>query len=77
MYGESGTGKELIFSQVVLSAQLSFAVIPLVQFTSEREKMGSFVNGWMTRTIAWLVAATIAGLNVYLVYTTLFHGPVR
>ena len=75
-YGESGTGKLLIFSQVVLSIQLSFAVIPLIQFTSDREKMGPFVNGAMTKTIGWLMAVAIAGLNAYLVYTTIFpkHG---
>jgi manganese transport protein len=71
IFGERGTGKLLIFSQVILSAQLSFAVIPLIHFTSNREKMGPFVNGPVTRTIGWLIAAIIAGLNAYLVYTTL------
>ena len=72
-YGEHGTEKLLIFSQVVLSAQLSFAVIPLIQFTSNKNKMGPFVNGPVTKTIGWLIALVIAGLNAYLVYTTLFH----
>ena len=74
LYGERGTGRLLIFSQVVLSAQLSFAVIPLIQFTSNRAKMGPFVNGTMTKAIGWSIAALIAGLNAYLVVTTLFPG---
>ena len=72
-YGMAGTGKLLIFSQVVLSVQLSFAVIPLIQFTSDRAKMGRFVNGAATRTFGWLLAAVIFGLNSYLVYTTFRH----
>ena len=75
LYGESGTEKLLIFSQVVLSAQLSFAVIPLVQFTGDKGKMGPFVNGWATRTIGWGIAAAIGALNAYLIYTTLFPKP--
>ena len=71
LYGMAGTGKLLIFSQVVLSVQLSFAVIPLVQFTGDRLKMGRFVNGWATRTIGWTLAVVIFGLNSYLVYATL------
>ena len=73
LYGMAGTGKLLIFSQVVLSVQLSFAVIPLVQFTSDRLKMGRFVNGWATRTLGWTLAVIIFGLNSYLVYTTFKH----
>lgn len=76
-YGASGTGKLIVFSQVVLSVQLSFAVVPLMQFTSDRQKMGPFVNGRMTKLIGWSIAASIAGLNAYLVYTTvpaLFRG---
>ncbi|HLJ57222.1 MAG TPA: Nramp family divalent metal transporter [Chthonomonadaceae bacterium] len=69
-YGEAGTGRLLIGSQVVLSVQLSFAVIPLVQFTSSRAKMGPFVNGTLTRLAGWTTAAVIAGLNAYLVYVT-------
>ena len=63
--GESATGRLMIFSQVVLSVQLSFAVIPLVVFTSDRELMGRFVNGPGMKTAAWAVAAVIAVLNVY------------
>lgn len=75
VYGEAGTGKLLVFSQVVLSAQLSFAVIPLVQFTSDRRKMGPFVNGPWVKVLGWTVACVIAGLNVYLVGVALFGGP--
>ncbi|MDQ2798426.1 MAG: Nramp family divalent metal transporter, partial [Armatimonadota bacterium] len=70
LYGMKGTGKLLIFSQVVLSVQLSFAVIPLVQFTCDRAKMGPFVNGWATKAIGAILAAVILGLNTYLVYAT-------
>ena len=73
LYGMAGTGKLLIFSQVVLSVQLSFAVIPLIQFTSDKAKMGRFVNGWATRATGWILAAVIFGLNSYLVYATFKH----
>ncbi|WP_128543192.1 Nramp family divalent metal transporter [Larkinella soli] len=66
LYGEHGTSELLVFSQVVLSVQLSFAVVPLVQFTSDRLKMGPFVNPrWLT-ALSWTVAALIIGLNVIL-----------
>jgi manganese transport protein len=69
-YGEGGTAKLLILSQVILSLQLSFAVVPLVVFTSDRAKMGSFVNpGWL-KTIAWLAALVIAALNAWLLVQT-------
>jgi manganese transport protein len=70
LYGESGTAKLLILSQVVLSLQLSFAVFPLVMFTSDKRKMGEFVNAWPTKAAAWTVAVCIAGLNVWLLYLT-------
>ncbi|HVP65390.1 MAG TPA: Nramp family divalent metal transporter [candidate division Zixibacteria bacterium] len=66
IYGEHGTARLLIFSQVVLSMQLSFAVVPLVMFTSDRRKMGEFVNGPLLKTLAWTSAVLIAGLNVWL-----------
>ena len=70
LYGESGTAKLLILSQVILSLQLSFAVFPLVMFTSERAKMGEFVNpGWL-KTLAFAVAFLIASLNVWLLFQT-------
>jgi manganese transport protein len=78
LYGERGTGQLLIFSQVVLSLQLSFAVIPLIHFTGDKTKMGSFVSGPITRVVGWAVAALIAGLNVYMVYSTIMPGsPAR
>jgi manganese transport protein len=70
LYGEKGTGALLILSQVILSLQLSFAVVPLVQFTSERRKMGVFTNGPVLRTAAWVVAAVIMGLNGWLLLGT-------
>jgi manganese transport protein len=70
--GPHGTGQLLIFSQVVLSAQLSFAVIPLVQFTSDKIKMGPFVNNLAVKSIGWTLAVLIAGLNAYLVFATYF-----
>ncbi len=72
LYGESGTAKLLVMSQVVLSAQLSFAVFPLVRFTSERAKMGEFVNAWWMKGLAYLVAFGIAGLNGWLMYQIFF-----
>jgi manganese transport protein len=73
LYGESGTAKLLILSQVILSLQLSFAVFPLVAFTSDRSKMGAFVNpGWL-KALAWATAIVIAALNAWLLVQTL-HG---
>jgi manganese transport protein len=69
-YGESGTAKLLILSQVILSLQLSFAVIPLVLFTSDRAKMGSFVNPAWLKLLAWLTAGVIAALNAWLLAQT-------
>jgi manganese transport protein len=67
-YGDQGTYKLLILSQVILSLQLPFAVVPLVKFTSSRRKMGGFVTPRMVAVIAWLVAAIIISLNAKLVY---------
>jgi manganese transport protein len=68
LYGEKGAGALLILSQVILSLQLSFAVVPLVYFTSQRSKMGPFVNRpWLAGT-AWVVATTIMGLNAWLLF---------
>ena len=70
VYGESGTARLLILSQVVLSLQLSFAVFPLVMFTSDREKMGRFVNpGWL-KALSYAVATTIAVLNGWMLVQT-------
>ncbi|NTU80889.1 MAG: Nramp family divalent metal transporter [Chloroflexales bacterium] len=70
LYGERGTGQLLVLSQVILSLQLSFAVVPLVMFTSDKVRMGRFVNPrWLT-ILAWVVAAIIGGLNAYLLVQT-------
>jgi manganese transport protein len=68
--GEQGTEKLLILSQVILSLQLSFAVVPLVIFTGSRKKMGEFVNGRRLQGLAWFTAALIAGLNAWLLIET-------
>ncbi len=70
MAGQRGTARLLLLSQVVLSLQLSFAVVPLVQFTSDRSKMGRFVNAPWLRATAWAAAAVIAGLNAWLLVQT-------
>jgi len=70
MYGERGVGALLILSQVILILQLSFAVIPLVLFTSDKQKMGAFANGPLLKTAAWMVALVIAGLNAWLLVGT-------
>jgi manganese transport protein len=69
-YGESGTARLLIFSQVILSLQLSFAVFPLVLFTSDRSKMGEFANSTLLKVGAWTVALLIAALNAWLLLIT-------
>ncbi|MGH9897527.1 MAG: Nramp family divalent metal transporter [Pyrinomonadaceae bacterium] len=70
LYGESGTTKLLILSQVILSLQLSFAVIPLVMFTSDSRKMGEFVNGVWRKRLAWFVAIVILVFNAWLLIQT-------
>ncbi len=71
MYGESGTARLLILSQVILSMQLSFAVFPLVRFTSDKIKMGEFVNPAWLKGMAYVVAWFIAALNVWLLIQTI------
>jgi manganese transport protein len=71
MYGESGTAKLLVLSQVVLSLQLPFAMVPLVQFTSDRKTMGVHANrGWLMAA-AWLICVVVIGLNMTLLYELL------
>jgi manganese transport protein len=72
LYGESGTAKLLVFSQVVLSMQLPFAVIPLVRFVSSRKLMGSFAISRGVATLAWIIALLIVGLNVKLLIEFFF-----
>jgi manganese transport protein len=70
--GEGSTTNLLVFSQVILSLQLPFAVIPLVIFTSNRRLMGEFVNPFWLKGVAWLVASIIVGLNSWLLLQTIF-----
>jgi len=72
IYGEKGIASLLLLSQVILSMQLSFAVIPLIIFTNDSQKMGTFVNRLSTKIIAWIIAFIILGLNLYLLYRTIF-----
>ena len=65
-WGTGGTAKLLVFSQVILSMQLSFAVFPLVMFTSDQGKMGEFANAFWLKFLAWVTAILIAVLNVWL-----------
>jgi manganese transport protein len=67
LWGASGTGALLVFSQVVLSLQLPFAVVPLVRLTSRRRVMGDFVNGRPLTAAATLIAALIIALNAKLI----------
>jgi manganese transport protein len=71
--GESGTAELLVLSQVILSLQLSFAVFPLVMFTSDKLKMGEFVNPLWIKILAWVIAVVIASLNAWLLILT-FRG---
>jgi len=72
MFGEHGTARLLILSQVILGMQLSFAVFPLVAFTSEKAKMGEFVNAPWLKWLSWGVAYLIAALNVWLLSQVFF-----
>jgi len=72
-YGAHGTARLLIFSQVILSMQLSFAVVPLVMFTGDKAKMGEFVNSRSVASLSWVVTVLIAFLNLWLLVET-FRG---
>ena len=72
LYGEKGTTDLLVLSQVILSMQLSFAVIPLVMFTNSKAKMGEFANKLWLKIIVWFITALILILNLYLLYITFF-----
>jgi manganese transport protein len=65
--GENGTYKLLILSQIILSMQLPFAVIPLIHFTNDKQRMGAFANRLWLKILAWMAAALILALNVWLV----------
>lgn len=71
MYGERGTADLLVLSQVILSMQLPFAVIPLVRFVTDKEKMGTFVVGRGLAWLSWAIAGVIVALNIKLLYDTL------
>ncbi|MCX6121878.1 MAG: Nramp family divalent metal transporter [Ignavibacteriales bacterium] len=69
--GDQGSYELLILSQVVLSMQLPFAIIPLINFTSDKERMGVFVNKPWVKSLAWIAAIIIVGLNARLVFGTI------
>ncbi len=68
LFDQGGTTKLLIFSQVLLSFQLPFAVFPLVMFTSNSRLMGEFVNPLWLKMLSWIVAILIAALNIWLIW---------
>jgi manganese transport protein len=70
-FGEDALGNLLVLSQVVLSLQLGFAVIPLIHFTSDKKRMGNFAISLKVKILAWASAIGIVGLNVKLVYEQL------
>lgn len=70
LMGEAMVDEMLVFSQVLLSMQLAFAVIPLIHFVSDRKKMGSFAINTKTKLAAWLIALIITILNLKLVFDT-------
>ena len=72
IFGEHSTSSLIVISQVILSLQLPFAVIPLVMFTSNRRLMGEFVNPLWLKSLAWLVAIIIVCLNTWLLVQSLF-----
>ncbi|MDN3562908.1 Nramp family divalent metal transporter [Paeniroseomonas aquatica] len=74
MYGASGTAQLLILSQVVLSIQLPFAVIPLMLFAQDRKRLGSFTAPVWQLALGWATAAVIVGLNMKLLFDAAFGG---
>jgi manganese transport protein len=68
--GDDASYDLLIFSQVLLSMQLAFAIVPLIHFTSSKEQMGEFANGTVVKLLAWITAAVVIGLNAQLFYNT-------
>ena len=72
-FGEDSTGELLVLSQVILSLQLGFAIIPLIHFVSDKSKMNEFTIGTYTKIGAWAIALTIVALNANLVYDEI-HG---
>jgi len=74
--GEEGAYELLILSQVILSLQLPFAVVPLIQFTSDKTRMGNLANPGWVRMLAWLAAALIVSLNVWLAVSVIGQWPI-
>jgi len=72
--GGKNTVELLVVSQVVLSMQLSFAIFPLLFFTSDKKRMGEYANSLATKIVGFLVCTVIAALNIYLLYQTI--GPM-
>jgi manganese transport protein len=68
LYGAKGIGSLLILSQVILSLQLGFAVVPLIIFTSDKLKMGQYVNSGWLKIISWFIAVIIIALNTFLLF---------
>ena len=77
LYGESGTAELLVLSQVILSMQLPFAVIPLVHFVSDKRKMGGFAIPRAVSLLAWAVAVLIVALNLKLLWDTFVGSELR
>ena len=82
LFGSTGTTELIVLSQVILNLQLPFAVIPLVHFTSDKQRMGSFANGLWVQIGAWSCAAFILALNVWLLWDQIrdwagHSGPYR
>ena len=73
-YGESRTTDLLVWSQVILSLQLGFAVVPLIRFTGDPAKMGRFANPRWIQALAWFCAALIIGLNLKLLADFFLSG---
>lgn len=68
IYGEKGTTELLIVSQIILSIQLIFAIIPLINFTGDVKKMGKFVNNFYLKIISWIIAFILIIMNLFLLY---------
>ncbi|WP_442678891.1 Nramp family divalent metal transporter [Sphingomonas sp. ASY06-1R] len=68
LYGSAGTGKLLILSQVLLSLQLPFAIVPLIRITGDPKWMGEFANGRIVQVTAWVIAVLIIGLCLKLLW---------
>jgi manganese transport protein len=69
--GDKATLGLLLLSQAILSMQLPFAIVPLIHFTSDRARMGSFANAAWVRWLAWITAAVVIGLNTWLAYDSI------